>query len=261
MTKPSASKKPTFPNIGEKYTFTPLFTAKHTMKNEPKVPKKVLFIYSNLLEKRIRKVLRLTRSKYNLGVGGAWNAYNLITLDKKLLVVKLPLGAAFTAATMEEAIYLGGKDFLIIGAAGGIKRDILVSDLVLCTKAIRDEGASHHYIKPSKYSFPDKKLSSELGQKLIKKRIRFYEGITWTTDAPYVETKEEINHYRNEGVVTVEMEASAFFAVAKRRKVRAAAIFTISDVLADRWTGFIDHDYTTNGYRKLANVAKIFKDL
>ena len=32
---------------------------------------------------------------------------------------------------------------------------------------------------------------------------------TWTTDAPYRETVEEITRYRGEGILTVEMEAAA----------------------------------------------------
>ena len=253
--------KTSFPQIGEKYTFKPLFTAQHTMKDGPKIPKRVVFIYSNSFENRLKKVLDLSRSKYRLGEGGAWKAYNLITSDKNLIVIKLPSGASFTAAAMEEAIFLGGKEFLIAGAAGGIKENISISDIVLCTKAIRDEGASHHYIKASKYAFPDELLNKKLETSLIKKNIKFYKGISWTTDAPYVETIEEVKHYRKENVITVEMEASAFFAVAERRKVKTAAVFTISDVLGKKWTGFVDRDYKNNGYRKLANIVKLFKEL
>lgn len=251
----------TFPKIGEKHKLTPLFTAEHTMKNEPKIPKKVIFIYSNSLEDKLKDVIKLSRSKFRLGEGGAWRAYNLITKNKDIIIVKLPSGAPFTAAAMEEAIFLGGNQFLIIGAAGGIKENISISDIVLCTKAIRDEGTSHHYIKSSKYAFPDKSLTKKIEVALSKNKIEFHKGTSWTTDAPYVETIEEIKHYRKEGVITVEMEASALFAVAKRRGVRAAAVFTVSDVLGREWSGFMDNDYKNNGYKKLARIAKLFNEM
>ena len=41
-------------------------------------------------------------------------------------------------------------------------------------------------------------------------------GPSWTTDAPYRETAEEIAKYRADGIVTVEMEASCLFTVAER---------------------------------------------
>ncbi|GAH41487.1 unnamed protein product, partial [marine sediment metagenome] len=46
----------------------------------------------------------------------------------------------------------------------------------------------------------------------------------------------EIKKYQEEGVLTVEMEAAAIFAVAKYLNVEAGAIFTISDYLTeDNW--------------------------
>ena len=253
--------KSSFPKIGEKYAFTPLFSAKHVMEGRPRIPKKVVFVYSNSLEQKIRKALKLLKHHHSIGTGGAWNSYTLIAPDKKLLLVKLPLGAPFTATAMEEAIACGGKEFLILGAAGGIKDGIALSDIVLCTKSIRDEGTSHHYMRSSKYAFPDKALTSGLAKRLTKGNIKFHMGPSWTIDAPYAETKEEINHYRVEGIVTVEMESAALFAVAKRRNVRAAAIFTISDILEEKWTGFVHSHYKTHGYRRLVRVAKLFKDL
>ena len=45
------------------------------------------------------------------------------------------------------------------------------------------------------------------------------QGTSWTIDAPYRETVAEIRRYRQEGVATVDMEASALFAVAAYRGV------------------------------------------
>jgi purine-nucleoside phosphorylase len=58
-------------------------------------------------------------------------------------------------------------------------------------------------------------------------------GPTWTIDTPYRETVAEARHYQQAGVMTVEMEAAAVFAVAAYRGVAAAAAFAISDSLAD----------------------------
>jgi uridine phosphorylase len=58
-------------------------------------------------------------------------------------------------------------------------------------------------------------------------------GVSWTTDAPYRETRRKVEAYRDEGVKTVEMEAAALFAVGRRLKVPTAAVFVIGDRLAD----------------------------
>jgi hypothetical protein len=61
-------------------------------------------------------------------------------------------------------------------------------------------------------------------------------GPSWTTDAPYRETAEEIAKYRAEAILAVEMEASCLFTVAKATGTAAAAAFVVSDVLrGERW--------------------------
>lgn len=61
-------------------------------------------------------------------------------------------------------------------------------------------------------------------------------GPSWTTDAPYRETAEEISAYRAEGILTVDMEASAIFTVGALLGVQTASIFCISDVLhGEEW--------------------------
>lgn len=65
----------------------------------------------------------------------------------------------------------------------------------------------------------------------------------------------EVKKYWMEGVLTVEMEASAIFAVAKYRKVQAGAIFTISDYLAElEWKP--KFHLAEKHLKKLFNVVK-----
>jgi uridine phosphorylase len=194
-----------------------------------------------------------------MGTGGAWNPQNFITADKKLLIAKLPMGAPFTASMAEEAIACGGRVFLILGCAGGLGKRRRIADIVLCTRAVRDEGTSHHYLKTSNYVSPSSLLTRKIEDELRRNKMKFYRGATWTIDAPYAETQKEIQHYKKKGVLTVEMEAAALFAVAKKRNASAAAAFTVSDILGEEWSGFSKGRYL--GYDKLAQVAKMFKNL
>jgi purine-nucleoside phosphorylase len=66
-----------------------------------------------------------------------------------------------------------------------------------------------------------------------KMDVNYHTGTSWTTDAPYRETLAELKHYRDEGVLTVEMEAAAIFTIAKYLNIEAGAILTISDYLTE----------------------------
>ena len=160
--------------------------------------------------------------------------YSLLTIYryKDVGFIKMTgVGAPNAAAVFEEMIALGGKEFLNIGTAGGLYRE----GVFLCEKALRDEGTSHHYLPYGKFEYPDKKLTEKLGKCLEKHRIPYFRGTTWTIDAPYRETKAEVERYSKQGISTVEMEASALFAVAKYRQVKIASAFVVSDVLGKKW--------------------------
>jgi purine-nucleoside phosphorylase len=53
-------------------------------------------------------------------------------------------------------------------------------------------------------------------------------GKTWTTDAFYRETPDKVARRRAEGCLTVEMETSAFFALAQFRQVAFAQCFMVA---------------------------------
>jgi uridine phosphorylase len=147
------------------------------------------------------------------------------------------IGGPAVATAMEALAALGTRRFINLGAAGGLQPGDRVGDLVICDGAVRDEGLSHHYLPPSRYARPSAGLTERLADRLRNGGYAFKRGATWTIDAPYRETAEELRHYREEGVLTVEMEAAAVFAVAQHRNVEAAAAFVLSDTLTDTdWT-------------------------
>ena len=65
-----------------------------------------------------------------------------------------------------------------------------------------------------------------------------------------------MRQYQEEGVATVEMEASALFAVARYRNVELGAIFTISDSLAElEWNPKFHLKKTKEGLEILYKAA------
>ena len=95
-----------------------------------------------------------------------------------------------------------------------------------------DEGTSHHYSVPGRWAHPDSELLASLRWAIPDASV----GPTWTTDAPYRETAEEIVAYREEGILTVDMEASAIFTIGASLEVQTASVFCVSDVLhGDVW--------------------------
>ena len=143
-------------------------------------------------------------------------------------------GAPMMAAALEELIAFGVARFIAIGLAGSLQPDLFSGDIVLCDRALRDEGTSYHYLPPARSVAPHPALVQQIAAAMVAHGVSHSIGTTWTTDAPYRETRRAVEACRAEGVMTVEMEAAALFAVGERLKVPTAAIFVISDRLIDR---------------------------
>ena len=167
------------------------------------------------------------------------------------------IGAPIAAIIMEELIAQGVKKFISIGTAGSLRQEAKIGDIVVCNRAIRDEGVSHHYLESGKYALPSAALTLAFKQSLEKTGVPFKEGATWTIDTPYRETVAEARHYQNEWVYTVEMEAAALCAVAQCRGVELATAFAISDSLADlKWYPHFDSPLVQESLYRLFEAAK-----
>jgi uridine phosphorylase len=62
-------------------------------------------------------------------------------------------------------------------------------------------------------------------------RLPVYEGKVWTTDAPYRETRQQLDKHANEGVLAVEMQAASLFALANVRKAQIAVVAHVSNAI------------------------------
>lgn len=167
------------------------------------------------------------------------------------------IGAPVSALQLEDLVAFGVRRFVSIGTAGSLQPDLGIGDLVVCESAIRDEGTSHHYLAPGDEARASARLTTSLRSALDTRGRTHRVGATWTTDAPYRETIAEVRHYQAQGVLTVEMEAAALFAVAGCRGVELAAAFSISDTLANlTWTPRFGSPETREGLEALYGAAR-----
>ncbi len=143
-------------------------------------------------------------------------------------------GAPAAGLVLEQLAALGASKVISIGTAGGLAPYLEIGDMVICDRAIRDEGLSYHYLPDSKYCTPSGRLTRRLCDRLRANNENFYKGTSWSTDAPYRETAHEVSLYRNENVLTVDMEAAGIFAVGQFRDIQVGAAFGIADILRER---------------------------
>jgi uridine phosphorylase len=164
--------------------------------------------------------------------------YRLEMEGKALTVFHPGVGAPLAAGLLEEAIARGCHTFVACGGAGVLDAELAVGHVVVPIAAVRDEGTSYHYLPPSREVTASGRAVAAIERVLERHEVPYVVGKTWTTDAIYRETPGKVRRRREEGCITVEMEAAAFFAVARFRRVTFGQLLYSGDSLGGEvWDG------------------------
>ena len=162
--------------------------------------------------------------------------------DVEIGISRFWVGASATVMTLEEVIACGAKKVFEIGMSGGLQSFLQPGNIVVVTEAIRDEGTSYHYLPPEEKVEASTGLRNKLIEHLTDRKIEHFIGPVWSTDGVYRETRGKFRKFRDAGILAVNMETSAIFAVARYRNVKAASAQVISDILTEKgWLQAFGH--------------------
>ena len=195
----------------------------------------ILCFFSEAIEKIITeypyKIISYFKSE-----GINYPLYELDYKGERITLIQACVGAPLAAGQIEELTVLGCKKFISCGMCGVLQKEIAVGHLIIPISAVRDEGTSYHYIKPSREITANKQIINVIENTLLEKKIPYIKAKTWTTDAFYRETPKKISQRKEEGCVTVEMETSAYIAVSQYNNVEFGQILCSGDSLAgEEW--------------------------
>jgi uridine phosphorylase len=195
-------------------------------------PRTVIFTFQKSL------IDYVTRHHPTKKVGGFYGELFLLkqTGGQAGVMGNFGVGAPVTAALADELAAFGVRQFAAIGLAGGLGQNLKPGDLVIGERALRGEGTSAHYLLPGQWAEADVAMAQGWGRALTRRGQAHTLGATWTTDAPFRESRRAVLEHQRNGIHTVEMEAAALLAVAKSYNLPATAAFSIADTLIDgRW--------------------------
>jgi uridine phosphorylase len=146
------------------------------------------------------------------------------------------VGAPAAVTSLEVLVALGASKLIGCGGAGIVRPGFDVGHVIVPIGAIRDEGTSYHYAAPDVAVAPHPRALAAIDEILSEHGIPHDRGITWTTDAFFRETPAKVARRREQGCITVEMEASAMFAAAAfRGVVYGQLLYAGDDVSAQEW--------------------------
>ncbi|NIA20382.1 MAG: uridine phosphorylase [Anaerolineaceae bacterium] len=131
-------------------------------------------------------------------------------------IVARTIGGPYTVLVAEQMAVCGAKAVIGLASAGRVGCELPLPAIVVADEAVRDEGTSLHYLPPSRTVRSNAALAEALTRTLATVGLPVRQGLVWTTDAPYRETRSQIEYWAAQGALAVEMQAASLLAFGRR---------------------------------------------
>lgn len=165
-------------------------------------------------------------------IGRDTNIYRVDHKGESLCLCRAPLGGSAAVQLMDFLLGHGVTQVIAVGSCGALA-PLPENAFLLPVRALRDEGASYHYLSPSRYVETASRLREHMKEILEGKGLACSECMTWTTDGFYRETEDMVSYRREEGCLVVEMECASLAACAQFRNAEFAQLLYTADSLAE----------------------------
>ena len=150
---------------------------------------------------------------------------------ESLTVAAPAMGAPLAAMVLEKLIALGARRVLVLGWCGSLSSQVRIGELILPSAAIPGDGTSPHYCPEPGDIPPHPGLYDLLAANLPAAEVPWHAGPVWSTDAFYRETRQLVQSCQEQGILGIDMELAALFAVGRFRGIAVAGLLVVSDEL------------------------------
>jgi len=167
----------------------------------------------------------------------------------KVSIIDFSIGSPTAALIIELLATVHPTAVLLLGMTGGLHRSLKVGDFIIPTAAIRDEGASKHFMPPQVPALPTFKIQKFVSQIIIEKGLDYRTGVIHTTDYRFWEFDDKFKaQLYEERALGIDMECATLFIGGFVSKVPIGALLLVSDLPLKR-----------GGIKTKKSAKKVFK--
>ncbi|MBQ9527386.1 MAG: uridine phosphorylase [Fretibacterium sp.] len=184
-----------------------------------------------------------------------------------ITVCSTGMGGPAASIALEELAALGANTFIRVGSCGAIQGNVKCGDLIICSGAMRQDGASLEYVDISYPAVSHYAVTAALVEACERLEVPYHMGVSCTTasfycgqarpgfggytQSSYSNIIEDLNHA---GVMDFEMEAATILTMSGIYGLRAGAVFA---VVANRMRDSFEYAGIDNSVRAANEAMKI----
>ena len=155
------------------------------------------------------------------------NGKNYILNNKFIYCSEFGNGAPAITGLMEELRALGVKNFIFIGFAGLLKKEVSEKKFIV-TNSFSTTGTTCFYSYKDNFKPIDGKWFQ-----ILTNQLNYKETTCWSTDVPFRETKSLVSYYIEKNVYHVDMECASIYAFAEFYNLNSLCILVSADEIVD----------------------------
>jgi uridine phosphorylase len=152
--------------------------------------------------------------------------------NQEIGIIPCIVGSSYAVLVAEQLFVSGCKLLISVTSAGIINQPENNKRFALITSSIRDEGTSYHYLPPEKSALINQQLFEVLNSEGENPDCPYFNGTSWTTDAPFRETPSAISEMKRKNITCVEMEAAALYALSEVKQYNILCFAHLTNSMA-----------------------------
>ena len=177
---------------------------------------------------RVRETAAFMSDVQEIGSNREYLTVTGLYKDLRITVASHGVGAGGANVCFMELLRSDVKVMIRAGTCGALREEINDGDLIICTGAVREDGATEQLMPLAYPAFADRHVTAALVEAAKLHGIEYpYEGLSVTAANFYAAALPPVwKTYVGYDAAAVEMELAALLVLARMNSVRAGGILT-----------------------------------
>lgn len=159
---------------------------------------------------------------------GLWGYSGTARDGQPLTIQSTGMGGPSTAIVISELIDLGAERLIRVGTCGALDGALNMGEIIAVPHVVAADGTSRAL------GAADAVSATRVLHEALTAAGQVRAAPVVSSDLFYEDRADVQQHWVREGALAVEMETAALFALAAKRRVQAAALLIVSDVVSSR---------------------------
>lgn len=143
------------------------------------------FIFTLLLDMEPEHFLRNMEDVQTLSQFGEYTVYSGLYEGERLGLLYHGSGSFSVSTAIDELAMLGAKAILRVGNSGGMRPDLRVGDIVVCSGGIREDRVTLDYVPLEYPAIPSRQMVQAEIEACERKGVDYKEGLTLSVGTMY----------------------------------------------------------------------------